>query len=244
MLWRGSFRRNLDDGDLAAYLRPEASAHDALHATTELSRRILRNDPGRTRFYPAVIELAKSQDQEKRKAAAWVMGEDLQEESFSAPLRALLDDPVPLVAHNAALALARHRSDAGRTILLSMLQETPVVAPVDGIFRTKLKVDDTANLQGVIGEIEAAQGKVQIATPVPGRVRMVAADGARFAKGEVVARLGAAQSSALQALRALILPGIGRVGDVAVIEAFLKTTPDLEKEVEEQARATIAQLKR
>ena len=37
-------------------------------------------------------------------------------------LKDLLDDPVPLVAMNAALSITRHRSDLGRPILLAMLE--------------------------------------------------------------------------------------------------------------------------
>jgi hypothetical protein len=244
MLWRGSLRRSLGDSELDAFLDPGAGDRDTYHAVEEISRRIARNDESRKRFYPKVIALASSPHPEKRKAAAWGMGEDPKDESFRVALTRLIEDPVPLVAQNAALALVRHGSNAGRPVLLAMLAPMTVTAPAEGAFKPKVKVGETADINWPLAMIATASGEVPVDTPIPGRVLTLAADGAKVAKGETVATLSAAQSSALEALRALTLPGIGRPEDVGAIEAFLGATPDLESKVEDQARQAILALRR
>jgi hypothetical protein len=235
MLWRGSLRRELNDATLEQYLHPEAADRDTYHAMEEISRRVRKADPSRKRFYPAVIALASSPHLEKRKIVAWAMGEDPQEPAFREALLKLVLDPVPMVAQNAALALAVHGSDAGRRVLLSMLKPATVAAPEEGTLRPKMKVGETAALQGELAVIETASGKRPVPPPIPGRVLSIGADGARVGRGETIATLAAAQSHAYPALRALTMPGIGRPEDAVVIEGFLNATPDVEKEVREQA---------
>jgi hypothetical protein len=239
MLWSGSFRRNLDDATLEKYLRPDASDMETHHAMEELSRRAQRDEESRKRFYPAVIALASSPSAPKRQTVAWAMGEDPKEPAFREALEKLVGDPDPRVAHNAALALAVHRSDAGRPVLLAMLKPATVTAPEDGILRPRVKVGETPALQSEIAVIETPRGKLPVQPPVPGRVLSIGADGARVARGETIATLAAAQSHAYQALRALTIPGIGRPEDAAVIASFLEATPDLEKQVREQANRAL-----
>jgi hypothetical protein len=244
MLWRGSLRRNLSDDELTHYLDAAAGDRDTYHAAEEISRRIGAKDAGRKQFYPMVIALGSSPLAEKRKVVAWLMGEDPAEETFRAPLLKLIDDRVPIVAHNAALALARHGSDAGHAVLLSMLQPSAVVAPADGIFHPKVKIAETADIRSPLATIQDPYGDYPVDTPVPGRVLTLTSDGTRVSRGETVATLSAAQAFGLEALRALTLPGIGRPEDAAVIEAFLKATPDLEKQVQEQAKETLLAINR
>jgi hypothetical protein len=244
MLWRGSLRRPLSDGELERFLDPAAGDRETYHAAEEVSRRIAAKDDRRKRFYPKVVALASSPHTEKRKAVAWVMGEDPAEESFEAPLLKLIQDPVAIVAHNAALALARHGSSEARPVLLAMLKPSSVPAPADGQFRPKVKVGETADLRWPLATIAGASGEIPVETPVPGRVLTLAADGAKVTRGEIVATLSAAQSNAFEALRALTLPGIGRPEDAAVVEAFLQATPDLEKQVQDQAKEALLALER
>lgn len=244
MLWQGSLRRDLSDETLDRYLDPGAGDRETYHAAEEISRRVQRDEASRKRFYPRIVALASSPDSTKRRVVAWAMGEDPKDPEFRQALLKLLADPVPVVAHNAALALARHGSAAARPVLLSMLQPATVVAPAEGAFQPKVKVGETAALDAPVATIATRSGETTVDAPTPGRVLTVAGGGTRVTKGQVVATLAAAQSNAYQALRALTLPGIGLAEDVAVIERFLKETPDLEDEVRAQATRTIAALKR
>jgi HEAT repeat protein len=244
MLWQQSLRRNLSDAQLERYLQPTAGDRDTLHATEEISRRVERKDETRKRFYPAVIALASHPETEKRKAAAWVMGRDPAEESFREPLVKLLADEVTLVRHNAALALVLHRSEAARPVLLSMLKETTVAAPAAGTFHPKAKVGEVASLNLPLGTITSASGEALVNAPVEGRVLTITAEGAEVAQGALVATIGPDPASANSALQALTLPGVGRPEDAEVIEAFLKSMPDLQQQVRDQAQQALLAVKK
>jgi hypothetical protein len=239
MLWRGSLRRNLSDSDLDAYLEPAAGDRDTYHAAEELSRRITRKDPERKRFYPKLIAIAASPHPEKRKAAAWVMGEDAAEPTFEEPLARLVADPVPIVRHNAALSLARRGSDLARPVLISMLQQSKATAPADGTFHPKVKVGESADLVLPLATITTPSGEVAVDAPVPGKVLAITEEGAKVAKGDPIATFAPVEVIALQALRALTLPAIGRPEDAEVIEAFLKSSPDLDAIVQDQAKEAL-----
>jgi len=244
MLWQQSLRRKLSDADVERYLAPAAGERDTLHAMEELSRRIDRKDEGRKRFYPAVIAVASSADAEKRKAAAWLMGRDPGEARFREALLKLVEDPVTLVRHNAALALVLHRSDAARPVLLSMLKDSTVPAPAAGTFHPKAKVAEVASLNVPLATIKTAAGEDLVHAPVEGKVLSIAAEGAQVAQGATVATIGPDPASANSALQALTLPGIGRPEDAEAIEAFLKAMPDLQKEVKEQAQQALLAVKK
>jgi biotin carboxyl carrier protein len=244
MLWRQSLRRNLNDAELERYLQPAAGDRDTLHATEEISRRIDRKDAARKKFYPAVVALASHPAVEKRKAAAWIMGRDPTDERFRDALLKLVSDDVPLVRHNAALALVLHRSDAARPVLLSMLKETSVDAPAAGVFHPKAKVGEVASLNLPLATIGSAPDEALVNAPLAGKVLSIAAEGVAVEKGAQVATIGPDPASANSALQALTLPGVGRPEDAEVIEAFLKSMPDLQAEVKDQAQQALLAIKK
>ena len=79
--------------------------------------------------------------------------------------------------------------------------------------------------------------------PVQGRVLSITADGAKVTRA-TVATLAPVEFIALQALRALTLPGIGRPEDAAAIEALLKSAPDLDAKVQDQAKEAFIAVRR
>ncbi len=244
MLNRDSLRRPLSDAELTAFLADSSSGRDAYHAAEEVSRRIQAKDASVKAFYPAVIAMAKAEDPEHRKAAAWVMGEDNKDETFRAALLPLLGDPVAIVARNAALSTARHGSAAGVEILRSMLKPTEILAPEAGVFTPKSHVGDTLDRGHQIGSLaKASGGTLIIEPPFVGKITKLAAANANLTKGDLIASLGAAQSHARDAIIALMFPGVGRAEHAADIEAFLAATPDLDKDVEAQAKEAITLLR-
>lgn len=245
-----SFRARLDDTDLAAALRADATTTKAQHAAEELSKRIVEEiDKGAaprgarvSTFYPGLIALSAMPDSEKRKAAAWAMQFDRKEPSFDAPLRALLDDKDPYVARNAASSLAVRASDAGRDVLLSMLRPYDIKAPIGGKAVIILHKGDPVASGHRIARIELAKGEAEIFSPIDGRATAVAADGTTLNEGDVIASV-LSQASALHAMQALVLPGIGRREDAEAIERFLDAYRDADGKVLDQAKAAIAMLK-
>ncbi len=245
-----SFRSRLDDTKLAAALAPTASTTDAQHAAEEITQRIgeeidrggAPRGQGVTTFYPALVAMAASPDVERRKSAAWAMQYDRKEPSFHVPLVGLLLDRDPYVARNAATSLAVRGSAAGRDVLLAMLQPYDVRAPISGNARMVLRRGDPIAAGHRIAMIELAKGEAEILSPIDGRAVVVATDGSVIADGAVLVSI-LSQSSALNAMQALLLPGIGTRADAEAIERFLTMYPDSEDKVLAQARASIAHLK-
>lgn len=245
-----SFRARLGDDDLAAALRADATTTKAQHAAEEITKRIVEEiDRGGaprgarvTTFYPGLVALARMPDAEKRKAAAWAMQFDRKEPSFDAPLRELLDDKDPYVARNAASSLAVRASDAGRDVLLSMLRPYDIKAPMAGKAVVILHKGDPVAAGHRIARLELAKGEAEILSPIDGRATAVAADGASLGEGDVIASV-LSQASALHAMQALVLPGIGRREDAEAIERFLDAFRDADGKVLDQAKAAIAVLK-
>jgi hypothetical protein len=253
LFWfKNSFARRLDDEKLRAFLSSGATATETQHALTEITRRIEEERQGRARgsneappsdFYPLIVAVADAtgpDGAEKRKTAAWTMQFDPQSEAFRSALLKLVADPDPLVAWNAATSLAIHGSAAARPVLLGMLKPHEAKAPIAGVFKPDARLEETLGVGsgGRLAKIEAPEGVVEMPSPVLGRVTWLAPAGKKVEAGEVVAIIAASQAAAKNALGALIRPGIGRAEDVAVIDAFLKATPDLEPDVKAQADVT------
>ncbi|HYC77638.1 MAG TPA: HEAT repeat domain-containing protein [Planctomycetota bacterium] len=249
--WKNNYGRRLNDRALAAYLAPDAGPASAQHGLNELATRIDENARGVSRgaaaetFYPQVVSLAASPDVETRKAAAWAMGRDRDEARFRDALLGMLDDPEPVVRWNAAASLALHGSGAARPTLLSMLRPFEVRAPVAGTFRADARRDETLAIGagGRIGRIDAASGPVDLAAPVMGKVTHIIETGTAVAADDVVAVVAAAQSAADLAMKALVLPGVGRPEDAEAVEAFLNATEDLDPQVKAQADLTLKALR-
>jgi biotin carboxyl carrier protein len=244
MLWRGSFRRTLSDKELESDLAASATDYETAHAAEEMSRRIQRNPSEAKSFYPALVALSGSENPEKRRLMAWVMGGDPQDAGFKDALTRLVEDPVTIVAYNAAPALAKHGSPAGRKVLLAMLKPSSVIAKVTGAFHPKAKVGDALNPASTVGTITTPGGQATVEASLAGTVETILADGSPVSPGAVVATLSPAQAHALNALVALMLPGIGQPEDADAIEAYLKAYPGVEDNVKDQARQAVLRLRK
>src|SRR5207245_11469238 len=119
--------------------KPHASCmhpREAQHALSQLAGRILARvaftrDSAR-RFYPQVVQIAQSGQDELRLTAAWVMGQDNSVPGFHQALLRLVQDLNPMVRRNAALALVRFGDVSGRAEIRAMLQPYAIVTPSGG----------------------------------------------------------------------------------------------------------------
>ncbi len=96
------FGRDLSDEEIAKYLADENNPRHIQHALSQLEARIEKGDPSVKKFYPQIVNAAKSPTGEIRKTAAWVMGQDNSSPEFHQALIGLIVDPEPLVRRNAA----------------------------------------------------------------------------------------------------------------------------------------------
>jgi HEAT repeat protein len=256
LFWfQNSFARELSDERLAAYLDARASATEVQHAVTELSRRIEAESRGAapkgkpaSAFYESVAALGKAEGPDgaaKRQSAAWLMQFDARADVFRRALHALLADPAPLVRWNAATSLSRFGDPAARPALLEMLRPYDVLASTAGTFHADAVLEETMGVGsgGRLGTVTTTAGKMEILSPVLGRVMSLATDGKAVVPGDMLARLAPSQAAGMNAMAALALPGMGRPEDVAVIEEFLRHQPTLQPQVEKQAQATKSALR-
>jgi biotin carboxyl carrier protein len=153
------FGRELSDEKIVEYLADEKKPRNIQHALTQIESRMEKNDPAVKKFYPRILELAKSPTGEVRKTVAWVMGQDNTSEDFHRALVSLLSDTEPLVRRNAALQLVRFtgangQPDAsGRPELRVMLQPFEVKSPMNGTIVSILPVGSELRAGALLARI-------------------------------------------------------------------------------------------
>lgn len=155
------FGRSLSDEKIVEYLSDEKKPRNIQHALTQIESRMEKNDPAVRKFYPRILELAKSPTGEVRKTVAWVMGQDNTSEDFHRALLELLKDPEPLVRRNAALQLVRFtvngQPDAsGRPELRAMLQPFDAKSPIAGTIVSILPVGSELRAGALLARIRGA----------------------------------------------------------------------------------------
>lgn len=211
MFWSGAwFGRRLDDEQLAAYLAATDEPRKIQHALTEITERISKGDGPTHAFYPAVVPLVNHKSWQVRNTAAWVMGWDKQGNGFRESLRQLLDDPVLVVRHNAALALTNFDDHSGRAVILSMLEPTPVSSTRSGVVSDLLPVEAPVRVDLDIATITLADKQVvKLKAPISGRIgrRFVTNDDA-IGAGDLVYEIQPGEIQLAQAIQAL-----GAIGD-------------------------------
>ena len=181
------FGRGLSDQEMAQDLADTSVPHKTQHALAQLSDRIARGDPTVKRWYPQLLALAQNKESQMRLEAAWAMGQDNHSEEFHQALRKLIDDPVPMVRWNAALALVRFGDGAAEPQLRSMLQPFTLGAPEPGTIRFRMKEQDDVRNGSIIARIRLAESDPQrdVVSPVGGTIaRLLTKDGATVAAGE------------------------------------------------------------
>jgi hypothetical protein len=247
------FGRSLSDEKIVEYLSDEKKPRNIQHALTQIESRMEKNDPAVKKFYPRILELAKSPTGEVRKTVAWVMGQDNTSEDFHRALLELLKDPEPLVRRNAALQLVRFGDASGRLELRAMLQPFEAKSPINGTIVSILPVGSDLRAGALLARIRAASpsaspithhpspitisGDVQeFRAPVDGEISSVAVkEGDAVTAGQTIASLKPDRASLLDALRALAY--VGTKEDLPAIEAVTKLDQSAEIAAQSAAAA-------
>jgi hypothetical protein len=242
LFWQATwFGKPLSDAQIAQYLADSAHPRNAQHALSQIADRMAGSDSAvresAKRWYPQVLTLAASPESELRLTAAWVMGQDNTSADFHLALVHLLSDSNSMVARNAALSLVRFGDAAGRSVIVQMLQPYDVSAPAEGKLAQRLKVGDVVNTGTLLAHIIAPGQDVELRSEVPGTLsRWLLADGSAVSPREGIVELSPDPQVAWEALRALFL--IGMRGDLPIIDAYIRSTPNIPPNVVQQASLT------
>jgi len=233
------FGRGLSDQEMAQDLADTSVPHKTQHALAQLSDRMARGDPTVKRWYPQLLALAQTREPQLRLEAAWAMGQDHHSEEFHQALRKLMDDPVPLVRWNAALALVRFGDEAAEPQLRSMLQPFTLSAPVPGTIKFRMREQDAVRDGSIIARIRSGESGSQrhVLSPVGGTIaQLLTADGATVTAGEALAIIDPDEGQVVESLRALYWVGLPR--DLDDVERFVRGAPHMSEQVRQQAEAT------
>ena len=233
------FGRGLSDQEMAQVLSDTSVPHKTQHALAQLSDRMARGDPTVKRWYPQLLALAQNKESQLRLEAAWAMGQDNHSEEFHQALRKLIDDPVPMVRWNAALALVRFSDGTGEPQLRVMMQPFTLDASDAGTIKFRMKEHDDVRNGSIIARIRPTENEQQrdVISPVGGTIaRLLAKDGAIVAAGDAVAVIEPDESQVVESLRALYL--VGQPQDLDDVGRFARGAPNMSERVREQAKAT------
>jgi hypothetical protein len=233
------FGRRLPDQEMAHDLADTSVPHKTQHALAQLSDRIAQGDPAVKRWYPQLLALGQNREPQLRLEAAWAMGQDNRSEEFHQALRKLIDDPVPLVRWNAALALVRFGDEAAEPQLRSMLQPFTLSASEPGAIEFRMKEQDGVRNGSIIARIRPAGSDRQhdVLSPVGGTItRLLIHDGATVAAGDALAVIDPDEGQVVESLRAFYL--VGQPRDLDDVERFVHGAPHMSERVRQQAEAT------
>jgi biotin carboxyl carrier protein len=242
LFWQSTwFGRRLSDEQIGKYFADTAHPRKAQHALSQVSDRMASADPAiresAKRWYPQVLALAGSSQDELRLTAAWVMGQDNTVAEFHQTLLRILGDANPMVQRNAALSLVRFQDAAGHNIIVQMLAPYALPSPGAGKLSQRLKAGDLVNPGTMVGRLEQGSQKVEVRSPVPGAIeRWLAVEGTEVGPGQPILQLAPSAEEAWEALRALYLIGVRE--DVPVIDAYLRNSTNLAPSIAQQAALT------
>ncbi len=240
LFWQATwFGRPLNDAQLEKSLADREHPREIQHALSQLADRILARDAftrdSARQFYPQVIHIAQTGQDELRLTAAWLMGQDNSVAAFRQELLRLLQDSNPMVRRNAALALVRFGDASGRAEIRSMLQPSTVPAPVPGALEERLKPGEAINPGTLLGRIDTGGGaRSELRSQIPGTIdRWLVADQSAVAAGQPVLLVNPSVDEIWEALRALYL--IGEPQDLPAVEQFARGAGGLPAHVRQQA---------
>jgi HEAT repeat protein len=233
------FGRSLSDQEMGQYLTDTSVPHKTQHALAQLSDRMARGDATTRRWHPQIIALAGNKEPQLRSMAAWVMGQDSHEDAFHQKLRALVDDPSPLVRSNAALGLARFGDAAGERELRAMLEPFTLDAQQAGAIEFRVKAQEKVESGDVLARISTASGvrPVDVASPLAGTIlRLAAKDGSHVGADDAIAIIEPGETQVFEALRGLLL--IGDAASLPEVDHFAAGVPGMSQRVRQQAALT------
>lgn len=249
LFWRATwFGLPLTEKQIEENLADAENPRKAQHALTQISEHILRGDPSAKRWYPQVMVLGKSKNDELRITAAWVMGQDNTYSEFHQALLPMLGDANPMVRHNAALSLVRFGDASGRADIVAMLRPYAMPAPQGGTLAQRLKIADAVNPGTLLARVmyktpgNPKEQELEVRSKVPGRIeRWIAQDGATVAAGEEIVLIAPSHDMIWEALRALYL--VGQAEDLPDVERFLRRTEGTPAQISTQASITARKIR-
>jgi HEAT repeat protein len=250
LFWQATwFGKPLDNTQLAKSLNDRANPREVQHALSQLADRILAPSPdvrdSARPFYPQVVQIAQTGQDELRLTAAWVMGQDNSGPGFHEELLSLLQDPNPMVRRNAALALVRFHDASGIGEIRSMLQPYTIVAtglPMGAVASVlsatldeRLKPGDMINPGTLIGRIDLPdQSPIELRSQVPGTIdHWLLPNKAKVRPFQPILSVDPSNDEIWEALRALYL--IGDARDLPVLDNIARGAGDVPLRVRQQA---------
>ncbi len=239
LFWQATwFGKPLDNAQLAKSLNDRADPREVQHALSQLADRILAPSPdvrdSAREFYPQVVQIAQTGQDELRLTAAWVMGQDNSVPGFHDELLALLQDRNPMVRRNAALALVRFHDASGIAEIRSMLQPSNVAAPQAGALDQRLKPGDAINPGTLVGRVDSGKTKNEMRSQIPGTIdRWLVPDKSSVVPGQPVLLVDPSSDEVWEALRALYL--IGEAQDLPALDNLARGAGDVPLKVRQQA---------
>jgi biotin carboxyl carrier protein len=242
LFWQSTwFGKPLTDAQIAKYFADTAHPRKAQHALSQISDRMASPDTAvresAKRWYPQVVTMAGSPQDELRVTAAWVMGQDNGVPEFHQALLRMMADANPMVGRNAALSLVRFQDTSGRNIIVQMLQAYSLTAPSAGKLSQRLKMGDIVNPGTMVAHIEQGSAQTEVRSKVPGTIEQwLVADGSTISPGQPLLQLSPSPEVAWEALRALFL--VGTRDDIPVIDAYMRSAANLPPSVIQQASLT------
>jgi biotin carboxyl carrier protein len=246
LFWQATwFGKPFDDDQLEKALTDSQNPREVQHGLSQIADRILATDPAMrasaVRFYPEVVRIAGTGDDDLRLTAAWVMGQDNTVPEFGAELHVLLKDSNPMVRRNAALALIRFGDMSGRDEIRSIFDPYPVRAPQAGNLVARLKPGDAINPGTLLGHIDAGGKQIEIRSQVPGTIRQwLVANNSPVDADQPILLVDSSPDEIWEALRGLYV--IGEPRDLPSLQQLAddQTKPD---NVREQAKRTAAAIR-
>ena len=236
--WNTWFGRHLSNQQLTEFLHDEKKPRHIQHALVQLGDRMNHADPNAKQWYHDLLRLASHPVEEVRNTDAWVMGQDTSGAGFHETLLKMLQDSSPMVRGNAALSLVRFGDATGRPQIVSLLQPAQVTAPADGTIIDADRPGTSIHQGGLIAKLSTRSDLpvTDVRSPIPGRIRTVAARGAKVAAGAEIAVVDPGSEQVWEALRALYL--IGQVEDLPAIRQYERDVPEVSNDVRQQAAET------
>jgi hypothetical protein len=247
LFWQATwFGKPLNDDQMARAFSDTDHPRESQHALSQLADRMLSPEANvrasARKWYPKVIEMSQSPDEEIRLTAAWVMQQDNTVPEFHTALTHLLADNNTMVARNAALALVRFDDPAGHDVIVSMLKPAPLVASAGGKLVERASPGDAVTAGNLLGKVESDGASLDVRATVPGKFAgWNVAEGSLVSENEVVASINPSPEMVWEALRALYI--IGTPADEAVVEPYTHGEKGMPPQTAQQATQTLDAIK-
>jgi biotin carboxyl carrier protein len=235
--WRGTwFGRPLSDQQIGDYLH-DKNPRRVQHALIQLGDRMAHKDPTAEAWYPELVVLAVSGDEDIRTTAAQVMDEDPTRPEFHDVLLHMLRDPSMSVRCQAALALVRFDDASGHDQIVGLLDPMVVKTPYTGRVLELPRMGAAIANNAVLVKLDSGGGPIEIRSPVAGRVRGVSVQqNEHVSAGTELLTLTASPDQVWRALRALAT--IGHPDDLSAVDAYARISHDIPERLRQQATLT------